>query len=206
MKRIIIFGGTFNPVHNAHLKIFRFILRKFKPHKFVFIPCNIPYHKGHQDIISGHHRLQMLKIVIDNLGGEASNIEVSDMEIKRGGKTFSIQTILRLKRQYPSDTRFYFVIGSDSLVGLSRWYKIEEMVKLCGFITVDRPGFPFNKLLKRLPFSDIVKKEMRKLYSKKPCIDISSHQVRELIRKGISIRGFVPPEVEDYIRKNGLYR
>ena len=174
-KKIIVFGGTFNPIHQAHLKIARFLLRKFKPDKILFIPCNIPYHKtcpvrknysngstddkkkslgnklsngvkkptnlasACEEIIAPSHRMEMVRRAIKN----EQRFDISDIEIKRGGKTFSVETMKALKRQYPVGTEFYFVIGTDSLIDLPRWYEIGKLIKLCKFITIARPGYPF---------------------------------------------------------------
>jgi nicotinate-nucleotide adenylyltransferase len=196
-NKIIIFGGTFNPIHNAHLQIARTILKRFKPDKIIFIPCNIPYHKKHQKLIRANHRLEMTRLAVQ----DEPRFKVSDIEIKKGGKTFSITTIKTLKKEYHPATRFYFIIGSDSLIDLPRWYKVKELVRLCKFITIARPGYPFNDLIKKLPFSDEIISEMKQLYQPDLRFDISSTKIRKNIRLGRSIRKLVPKRVEEYIEK-----
>ncbi len=201
MKKIIIFGGTFNPIHNAHLKIARSLLKKFKPDKVLFIPCHTPYHKNYQGLAEPRHRLNMARLAIAGVRG----VEVSDMDIKRGGRTFSIDTLKALRKTYSVGTEFYFVIGADSLADLPRWYKIEELSRLCRFVTIARPGYSFNKLIKKVPFQEAVIDDMKRLYQSSPKMDISSTRIREDIKHGKSVKSLVPKTVESYIRENGLY-
>ena len=202
MKKIIIFGGTFNPIHNAHLRMARHLKRKFKPDKIFFIPCYIPYHKNYQGLVAPKHRLEMARLAIAGIPGVAA----SDMDIKRGGRTFSIDTIRALKRKYKTGTEFYFVIGADSLVDLPRWYKIAELSRLCRFITIARPGYPFNTLARNMPFPKDVIDDMKRLYQSNPKMDISSTRIRENIRTGKSVKSLVSKAVESYIKKYDLYK
>lgn len=201
MKKIIIFGGTFNPIHNGHLRMARALMKKLKPDKILFIPCHIPYHKNYKGLAEPKHRLAMAQLVI---AGQ-KRFEASDMDIKRGGRTFSIDTIRALKRKYKTGTEFYFVIGADSLVDLPRWYKIGELSRLCRFITIARPGYDFNKLIKGLPFPEEVIDDMRRLYQSSPRINISSTRIRENIRMGKAIKSLVPKVVASYIMEHRLY-
>ncbi|HLD35353.1 MAG TPA: nicotinate (nicotinamide) nucleotide adenylyltransferase [Planctomycetota bacterium] len=198
-RKIIIFGGTFNPIHNAHLRMARHLRRKFKPNKILFIPCHIPYHKNYQGLAEPRHRLNMARLAIVGIRG----VEVSDMDIRRGGRTFSIDTIRALKRKYKTGTEFYFVIGSDSLVDLPRWYKIKELSRLCKFITMARPGYHFAKLVKRLPV--YLAKDIKQFYQPDIRLDISSTRIRNNIRAGKSVKSLVPKPVASYIRANNLY-
>ncbi|MEK7309923.1 MAG: nicotinate (nicotinamide) nucleotide adenylyltransferase [Planctomycetota bacterium] len=197
--KIIIFGGTFNPIHNGHLRIARHLRRKFKPDKVLFIPCHIPYHKNYQGLAAPKHRLNMARLAVSGATGWA----VSDMDIKRGGRTFSIDTLKSLKRKYRAQTEFYFVIGADSLVDLPHWYKIGELSRLCRFITIARPGYHFAKLVKHLPAYLI--KDIKQLYQADIRIDISSTQIRKNIRAGKSVKSLVPKAVESYIKKHRLF-
>ncbi|MBI5779924.1 MAG: nicotinate (nicotinamide) nucleotide adenylyltransferase [Planctomycetes bacterium] len=202
MKKIIIFGGTFNPIHNGHLRMARVLRSKFRPDKILFIPCHIPYHKNYQGLADPKHRLAMARLAIAGMPGLAT----SDMDIKRGGRTFSIDTVKALKRKYKAGTELYFVIGADSLIDLSRWYKIKELSRLCRFITIARTGFDSGKLIKGLPFPKDVIDEMKRLYQSSPRINISSTRIRANIRAGKPIKSLVPRAVESYIRNYGLYK
>jgi len=200
MNKIIIFGGTFNPIHQGHLRMARHLRRKFKPGKILFIPCHIPYHKNYQGLAAPKHRLEMARLAIAGIPGVA----VSDIDVKRGGRTFSIDTLKALKRKYRIGTEFYFVIGADSLADLPRWYKIGELSRLCRFITIARPGYHFTQLIKHLP--DYLVKDVKQLYHPDIRIDISSTQIRKNIRAGKAIKSLVPKAVASYIKKCDLYK
>lgn len=199
MNKIIIFGGTFNPIHNAHLRLARVLLGKFKPDKILFIPCHTPYHKDYKGLAEPRHRLKMAQLAVAGIPGLA----ISDMDVKRGGRTFSIDTVKALKRKYKTGTEFYFVIGADSLIDLPRWYKIEELSRICRFITIARPGYRFVKLIKRLPAYLI--KNIKQLYQPDIRIDISSTQIRKNISVGKPVKSLVPKAVASYIKANNLY-
>lgn len=190
--RIGILGGTFNPIHNGHLIIAEQVRIKFGLSKVLFIPCNIPYHKKSIGLASAKHRLAMVKLAIkDN-----PYFEASDIEIKRGGLTYSIDTIRYLKNTYPAGTQFYFIIGVDSLPELPLWREIKTLAKLCRFVAIDRPGFIRPKL----------KLSARISYLSYPLIDISSSRIRHSIKQRQSVKYLVPGSVQQYINKHKLYR
>ncbi len=190
--KIGILGGTFNPIHNGHLIIAEQVRIRFGLSKVLFIPCNIPYHKKSIGLASAKHRLAMVKLAIkDN-----PYFEASDIEIKRGGLTYSIDTIRYLKNTYPANTQFYFIIGVDSLPELPLWREIKTLAKLCRFIAIDRPGFVRPKLKLSFRISNLVY----------PLIDISSSKIRQEVKQKHSIKYLVPGSVQQYINKHKLYR
>jgi nicotinate-nucleotide adenylyltransferase len=219
--RLGIFGGTFNPIHNGHLIIAEQVREKFGLSRILFIPCNIPYHKV-QCSISASHRLAMVKLAVkDNPGFKAS-----DIEIKRGGLTYSIDAIRYFKKIYPTDTQFYFIIGADSLPELPLWREINTLFKLCRFVSVDRlpntsgslassrrsgrfggTGFTRPQELESSRARKLVRSLRGRIsYSSSPLIDISSTQIRKRIKQKQSIKYLVPMEVQKYISKHKLYR
>ena len=199
MKKIIIFGGTFNPIHQGHLRMARHLRRKFKPAKILFIPCYIPYHKNYKGLAAPDHRLKMTRLAIAGTRG----FEISDIDIKRGGRTFSVDTIKALRRKYRTGTEFYFVIGADSLADLPDWYKIGELSRICKFIPMARPGYNFTRLIKRLPA--YLAGDIKDLYQSDIRLDVSSTGVRDNIRAGKSVKSLVPKSVVSYIKKHKLY-
>lgn len=199
-RKIIIFGGTFNPIHNGHLRIARHLGRKFKPAEIIFIPCHTPYHKEHDGLEAPRHRMEMARLAVKGAAGWSA----SDIDVRRGGRTFSINTVRSLRKRYRSGAELYFVIGVDSLVDLPNWYKIGELSRLCRFITVARPGFRFNLLVKKFP--DWLAREVSRLYQPDIRINISSTSVRRNIRAGKSVKSLVPEAVANYIKNHKLYR
>ncbi len=189
-----ILGGTFNPIHNGHLAIAEYIREKFGLKKVLFIPCNIPYHKKTFGLALPRHRLNMVRLAIKN----NNHFKAMNIEIRRGGLTYSIDTIKYLKKIYPVNTKFYFILGEDSLPELPLWLEIKSIARLCRFIAVNRPG---AKRLKLKPYL-----ASRISYVKIPSIDISSTQIRHRLKKKQSVKYLVPDSVANYIKKYRLYQ
>ena len=190
MKSIGILGGTFNPIHNGHLAIAQAVRDQLKLERVLFIPCFKPPHKSTQAVIAAKHRLAMIKAAIrDN-----KNFELCDLEIKRKGRSYSIDTIEELKQQYPKKTKFHLIVGADMLKGLKNWRRIKDLSRLVKFVAVDRKGYAGGKAhfpLRKLSVLDL---------------GISSSYLRSNIKRGQSVRYFLPEKVNSYIKKHRLYR
>lgn len=188
--RIGLLGGTFNPIHNGHLNLAEEAKRTLKLDKIIFIPAYIPPHKGADNLIDAEVRFRMIELAIGGRG----DFEILRYEIDKRQICYTIDTVEYLKDSYPEDTEIFFLIGADSLGELDTWKDIEELSKLCRFVVCDRPGF--SKILKYpwLERIDITP------------IDVSSSQIRRRIREGRDITGLLPKAVEDYIRRNSLYK
>ena len=184
--KIGILGGSFNPPHIGHMILAEFVKEYLNLDKIIFVPCNIPPHKRKSEIVSGKHRLKMLELALKG----RKDYLVSDVELKRGGISYTVDTLKILKKRYPKD-KLFLIIGSDLYQDFSTWYKPEEIRKLVKLVVVVRA------LLKR--------KERNVIFLKMPKIEISSSLIRERLRKGLSIRWFVPEEVRKYILRNRLY-
>lgn len=188
-KRIGILGGTFNPVHNAHLHIAKQALRKLRLDKVIFIPAYIPPHKKIYGNVTTNDRIRMLRLV---LSGE-KRFMISLYEIRKKGKSYSIKTIRFLKRKYGKRARLFFLIGADSLKGLPRWKDSAGLLKLAQFVVVPRPGFAMRSGAPGILKVYIPKK------------DISSTKIRRLLREKKPIKRFVQKEVYRYIKEHKLY-
>jgi len=190
-----IFGGTFNPIHLGHLLIAQDALETFGLSRVLFLPSARPPHKTPGYLADANHRLAMVRLAIrDNSGFFAS-----DMEIRRGGKSYTIDTVRALQHQYPR-TGLYLVIGSDSLNDLHNWREATQLIRLCKIIAVQRPGekeFRFNR--KRLRGFQPLK------LSAHP-FEISSSEIRERFRRKKSNRYLLPEAVARYVAKHKLYR
>src|SRR6058998_1545633 len=134
--RIGILGGTFNPIHVGHLLIAQDAMEAARLDRVLFIPSATPPHKPLAGNVSAAHRLRMAKLAI---AGD-KRFAVDDLEIRRGGKSYSVDTLRELKRRYRR-AEFYFIIGADSLSELHLWKDARRLVKLCRFIAVNRPGY-----------------------------------------------------------------
>jgi len=189
-----LFGGTFDPPHFGHLIVAQTIFEAEHFDKIVFIPAHIPPHKKGKKISSLELRLEMLKIAIkDN-----PNFEISDIEIKRGGISYSLETIRDYKEQTElSQDELFYLIGSDSLKLFYAWENPKAILKECQLIVAIRPGFrpsdiP-NWILAKVQFANI------------PRIEISSSQIRARWIEYKTIRYMVTQPVWEFINENNIY-
>jgi len=187
--KIGILGGTFDPVHKGHLYLAKKVLRKLRLDKIIFIPTNLPPHKKTAKVTPARHRFNMLKLAI----GSDKRFKISDIEIKRKGRSYSVETMKLLRKKYGSSVEFFFITGSDSLKELSKWKDLKEFLQLCKFVVVKRPDFPIKRDLDDFIILHIGAK------------DISATDIRDRVKKGRSINKIVPRKVLSYIKKNRLY-
>lgn len=187
-KRIGILGGTFNPIHTGHLLIAEGVKEKLGLDHVLFIPCYLPPHKKPLKLAPARHRLAMVRLAIR---GNPS-FRISTIEIKRKGKSYSVDTLEELHRLYKGEARFFFIIGSDSIPGLKAWKGIDKLMKLSKLVAVTRPGY-------HLRYPGVMMIEI-------PTLSISSTDIRRLVKQGKSIRYLVPSAVRRYIVNNLLIR
>ncbi len=190
MKRLGLLGGTFNPVHFGHLAMAQLAIERVSLDKVVFIPTNIPPHKSPRSLASSRDRFNMVKLAIQG----NPRFQTSDFEIKKGGKSYSIDTITYFHEKYPK-TKLFFIIGEDAAWHLGQWKGIREIRKIVSFVVVNRPGY-INK----------GGRSAGHFYVEMPAIDIASSFLRKRVLEGKSIDYFVPKSVAAYIRKKGLYK
>ena len=192
--KLCIFSGTFNPIHKAHLKMAQYVVDNFGYDKVIFIPAHKPPHKNYDTNMS-EHRFNMVKLAI----ASNQNFEISDIEFKNEGKSYSYLTALELYKKYDTDDKIKFIIGTDAFEKIESWYETEKFKELVDFIVFVRENEPVN-------FDFLREKGYNFEFAKMDFVDISSTELREKISKNIPISNLVPKEVEDYINKNGLYR
>lgn len=185
--KIGILGGTFNPPHKGHLILAKEASEKLRLDKVLFIPANIPPHKQAYPI-SAQHRLNMLKLTI----GDDKFFEISDIEIKRGDKSYTIDTVRELKKSFPKSD-FCLIIGSDLANDFSTWKDHQEIEKLVKVVVAKRQDFP----LKNKSYFTIIEISQ---------VKASSSLIRKNIKEEISIEGLVNNEVVSYIQRHKLYR
>jgi len=201
-QKIGILGGTFNPVHQGHLILAQDGLEHFGLDRVLFIPCAQPPHKTTEHLVAPEHRLAMLRAVV----ADDPRFEVSTVELERGGPSFTIETLKVLRRMHPGDV-FYFMIGTDALLELHQWRAIGELLELCEFVTMLRPGFPVEHLTEeRLNLSPPWSRRLLENLFPGHAADISSTDIRRRVVTGRSIRYLVPDAVARYIAAQGLYR
>jgi len=190
--RVCIFGGTFDPPHIGHLLVAQTVCEAENFDKILFMPANKPPHK--KNISEVEDRLAMLNIAIEG----NPNFEISDMEIKRGGVSYTIDTLKSMKSSIlKEDDDLFYLIGSDSLLELSNWKEPMEILKNCNIVVAIRPGFRPSDIpawiLHRIQFANI------------PRFEISSSNIRTRWRENKTIRYLVTLPVWEYINQNRLY-
>ena len=206
-----IFGGSFNPIHIGHLIVAEEVFQQRGLSKVIFMPTGISPHKESSDLIDSFHRYQIVKCAIS----DNEHFEVSDLEIKRSGKSYTIDTIRILREIYGEEHNLYLIMGTDMINEISTWKDINTLSGMCHFIVVNRSPIPANGISKSPSlecglrgikvFSDEKISEIGRLKVPIPTIGISSTEIRDRLRSGRSIRYLVPQCVEDYIKKNNLY-
>ncbi len=193
---ITVFSGTFNPIHIAHLIIAETVRVALNTDKFIIVPSFVPPHRN-KDILCAKHRLNMVKLAIKN----NPHMEISDIEHLRGGKSYSVRTVREILGLYESDS-LNFIIGADAFHLIDTWYKVEELAKLVKFIIVTRPDSEkIENIVNSVKLKNFEYQEV-----KTPLMDISSTYIRNKIAEEKSIKYLVHPEVERYIKENGLYK
>jgi len=194
LKRVGLMGGTFDPIHLGHLLLAETARDRCGLDEVWFIPSRTPPLKSREPAASGEDRLEMVRLAI--AGNPA--FRVLDLELRRPGVSYSIDTVAELGARHP-ECRFSYIIGGDRVNDLPRWHRIEELAAAVSFIGVARPGHPVD--IGSLP--EFLRARMRVI--EMPQLDISSSGVRALRREGRSIRYLVPDGVHDYIVRKGLY-
>lgn len=197
--KVGLMGGTYNPIHLGHLIISEYIRTNFPLDKVIFIPTGDPPHKDNKELISAIDRFNMTKLAIES----NPYFDISSIEIKREGKSYSSDTIDEFLKEMHED-ELYFIIGSDTLFELEKWKNIKNIFKKIRFIVAGREGLSDNNIEDKV-------EEYRKKYNSNivyvsgPKIEISSTMIRECVAEEKSIRYLVPWEVEEYIKTHRLY-
>ncbi|MDY4921289.1 MAG: nicotinate-nucleotide adenylyltransferase [Phascolarctobacterium sp.] len=197
-KSLGILGGTFDPIHNGHLKIAEAVFERMELEQIIFIPAYVPPHKLGLDFAPAESRFAMTQLAV----AEKPHFSVSDMELRRTGVSYTIDTLRELHVLHPED-KLYFIIGADSVAQLHTWHNIEEMLELTTFVAVWRPGYEGVLDVAARHLGEGVREHIIMLDT--PEYDISSTEIRSCIREGKSLAGLVPTAVEKYIYEHGLY-
>lgn len=194
-----IYGGTFAPIHNGHVRVAKAFYNDLELDKLLIIPAGIPPHKqvSHND--SPEKRLRMCQLAFDGCPG----IDVSDIELKREGKSYTVLTLRELSGE---NTELYLLCGSDMILSFDKWYCFDEIFKLCTVVYVRREDDDdIGKEIEAKIFSYHEKYGAKIIKLETPPLEISSTQVREAVKSGMDISQLVPQSVAEYIRENQLY-
>ncbi len=217
--KIGIFGGTFNPIHIGHLRAAEEVRERLGLTKIIFVPAKNPPLKK-EDIIEPFHRFRMIELAMSG----NNFFEISNIEYRRTGKSFTVDTLKELRTIY-TEENLYFILGIETFLDIPNWWKPDELVTLTDFIIISRPPFRFIDLISS-PYLNISGKilesidkgkiesyitKLNKYRNRKiiilriPLIEVSGTEIRRLIREGKSIKYLLPDTVESYIISNKLY-
>ena len=204
MGKIGVFGGTFNPVHRGHEITALEFYGKFGLDKLLVIPSNIPPHKKNETGVTPKSRLEMCGICFGKYKGR--DIQVSDIEIKKEGVSYTFDTLAELKKTYPGEA-IYFLAGSDMFLYIEHWHRYEEVLKMCVFAVAFRQNDETEKNEVKELREKLAKAGYRIELLENAAYEISSTQLRDRIgnRDFEGIGEYISPEVLDYIKEKKIY-
>lgn len=188
--KLCVFQGTFNPIHNGHIKMAEHILTHYDFDKILFIPAFKPPHKNYDEALTPH-RLEMVKLAMKS----NPKFKVSDIEYQKDRTSYTYLTIQELYKEFDIDGKIGFIIGTDAFRELDSWYEAEKLKKLVKFIVFKRE----NDKEAYINNADYE-------YTSMPLYNVSSTEIRDRIKENKKITGLVPEEVEKYIEQNRLYK
>ncbi len=219
--RLGLLGGSFNPIHRCHLSIAQSARRLLQLDQVLFIPTGDPPHKQPGTLASAQHRYHMVQLAIQDQPAFA----LTDIEIRRSGKSYSIDTVRALQAEYGPDTELFFIIGLDAFLDLPSWKEAPQILALCHFVVISRPSATFLAVASMPLFSEIRQDRLSELDAGKlertdmplrngrtvtfvrlpPC-ESSASDIRARVAAGRPLANLLPPLVESYILREGLYR
>ena len=215
-----LLGGSFNPVHSGHLAIAHQTRETLSLDQILFIPTSHPPHKPTGSLAPAQDRYEMVRLAI----ASHPSLTISDVELRRPGKSYSIDTIRLLRQEYGPDTQLFFLIGLDAILDFPSWRDPRTLLELCSFVVLSRPGLSFRslstvRLLPPIPYPSLADLDAERIFRidvplgnqrliclKQPPCPTSASDIRARIRQGLSVANLLPPLVESYILRHHLYQ
>ncbi len=191
-----LFGGTFDPVHYGHLRLAEESREAAVLERVLFMPARVSPFRTAERLSDAAHRLQMLRLAV----GDNPSFEVSELEIQRGGVSYTIDTLRALRAAYP-DAELFLILGADALQGFMAWREPHSIVRECRLLVGARPDYDLQATLAQLP--DPIRQ--RVLPVPMTPLGVSASDIRQRVRLGRSIRYLTPPSVIEYIQQHRLY-
>ena len=219
MERIGLFGGTFNPIHNGHLRAVACVREGFRLDTVVLIPAAVPPHKQSRNIAPAADRLEMVRLAAAGL----EDTVVSDVELVRSGPSYTIDTVRCLRGQFDAGTQMFFIVGGDAFLEIDLWKDCQGLFSAISMVVLDRPAAQrsasffqtIHEFLRTRISDGYLPEEDGRSFSHSrlktvylytgELIDMSSTRIRQRIGRGEAVSGELPPPVEDYVRRKGLY-
>ena len=201
MKKIGIFGGTFDPVHLGHVGLARDALEQAELAEVVFVPARLQPFKLHKETAPGRDRLAMLRLALEDF----PEFQVSSCEMDAPEISYTYLTMRRLQGAYGKDCRLYFLTGTDTFLKIELWREAAELLRNYSFLIGTRPGCMQHQLqacIERI--SGVYNTDVQVICNRQ--MDISSTSIRQRLREGAPAADLIPEKVERYIKEHGLYR
>lgn len=201
MKRLGLFGGTFNPPHLAHKRLSDEMKEKLFLSEILIMPTFTPPHKEAKSLASSKERLEMCRRTFGD-----SYYKISDLEIKREGKSYTVDTLEALKEIY-TDSEIFLIIGSDMLLSFHKWYRYEDILSLCTLCVISREDDETVKVLSDYA-RDVLKRDADKgqiIISQSAPVELSSTFIRDKISKGEDVSAHLEKGTYEFIKEKGLY-
>lgn len=221
MSSVGLLGGTFNPIHNGHLAIARQAREALVLDRVVLIPTGDPPHKPHHRLAAAKDRYEMVRLAL----ASDPSLSISDVEVRRSGKSYTIDTIRLLQQEYGLGARLFFLIGLDAFLEFPTWRDPETLLTLCSFVVLSRPGLSFQALsslpvIPRIPQAPLVDLDAGRstrldvpvpigsqslICLRVPPSSVSASDIRARIAQGAPTANLLPPVVESYILQHHIY-
>lgn len=219
IRRVGIYGGTFDPVHNGHLEVARQVLQVFALDEVIFVPACVPPHKRTANITSAFHRFAMLALATE----ADQRLLVSTAELDAPDRPYAVNTVERMRAAFGPEAELFFVVGADSWLEIKSWLEWERLLTLTNFIVMTRPGYELDgEAHAHLPRAYDVRGQncenldMMSMPNSRPCafitdavqLDISAVEIRAAIQANdfLRVKEMMPASVSAYIEKHGLYK
>jgi nicotinate-nucleotide adenylyltransferase len=220
-RKIALFGGTFDPIHEGHLAVARAAVRRFRFDELHFIPAAHPPHKPSTELLPFAHRFAMVALACATERRFVPSLAEANSNGSAAGASYTVDTVRRFQREIcrPGD-QLFFLLGADSFLEIGTWKEYETLLGLCDFVVASRPGFSGQSLRKVIPQRLIAKNSAGARVERNAIpltrttvylLDtvasrVSATAVRRRLDTGRNVHGLVPRAVEDYIKKQALYR
>jgi nicotinate-nucleotide adenylyltransferase len=220
VRRVGIYGGTFDPVHNGHLEVARRVLRFFELDEVIFVPACVPPHKRNATITSAFHRFAMVALATET----DQRLPVSTIELDAPDRPYAVDTVERMRQRFGDQAELFFIIGADSWLEITTWKDWQRLLTLCHLIVVTRPGFDIKAFdPEKIPVTvfnfmgsdcqepmnmSTMGGEPAVVLTDRVMIAVSATTIRAMARAEDfeGVKKDVPPAVAAYIEKNGLYK
>jgi nicotinate-nucleotide adenylyltransferase len=202
-EKVILFGGTFDPIHYGHVRVGDCACEQIGADEIVFVPAKRSPHKESLPVADGAARFEMISLAI----GGKNKFRVSDCELKRAEPSYTLDTVRHFRAEYGQETQIFWLVGADAVKDLAKWHGIRELIDECNLCVMFRAGFerPDFGGFEGFLGPQRVRQKLKRNVIETPLININSTEIREKLACGGDVSDMLEPKVLAYIQKNGLY-